>query len=307
MRFAGASAAVCALLGVGWLAAPALADDLDCDTPACREADMRAAGLDCLEEVCIEKEPTAAGDRFIAVNLRNAPATLRFAFPVLENLRPSARLPVLAVVPPHSRRELVRTDRIRGAGAWKRQYQWHWRLGVLDAKHDDSVRYQLPFDGAQRFRVSQAVDGSFSHTGKDRYSFDFAMPVGTVVRAARAGEVVAVVDRFEGSGLTGRFKRRTNWIGILHEDGTLGRYLHLRRAGARVRVGASVDAGDPIAASGNTGFSSFPHLHFGVVAVDGALDWASIPIAFDDGSRGGFVPVAGQWVGGDALAARSPP
>jgi murein DD-endopeptidase MepM/ murein hydrolase activator NlpD len=49
---------------------------------------------------------------------------------------------------------------------------------------------------------------------------------------------------------------------IYHEDGTFAEYVHLKKDGAQVSVGDMVSAGDFIAYSGNTGWSSGPHLHF---------------------------------------------
>ena len=58
---------------------------------------------------------------------------------------------------------------------------------------------------------------------------------------------------------------------IQHDDGTLGEYMHLAPSGVRVSVGQKVARGDELALSGNTGFSSTPHLHFQVMtaATDG--------------------------------------
>jgi murein DD-endopeptidase MepM/ murein hydrolase activator NlpD len=302
MRDASITALACAAAVFALLTAAARADDLECSGAECTARDLAAAGLDCLEDVCIDLERTSKGDRFFAVNRRNGPATIRFGLPVMENLVASQPLPLSVVVAPHSRRALLRTRVANPKAAWKRQYQWHWRLGVLHAPHDADSRYRLPFAADQRIRVTQAVGGAFSHTGKDRHSFDFAMPVGTAVRATRAGTVVEVVERHKRGGPDPRLKRNANWIGILHADGTLGRYVHLRHRGAEVTVGDAVSAGDVIGFSGNTGYSSLPHLHFSVVTVDDALDWKSVPIRFDDGTRLGFVPVAGQRVGSSAAS-----
>ena len=51
---------------------------------------------------------------------------------------------------------------------------------------------------------------------------------------------------------------------MLHSDGTTGEYFHLERGSVQVRVGERVARGQRLARSGNTGFSTAPHLHFGV-------------------------------------------
>src|SRR6185295_3881569 len=47
-------------------------------------------------------------------------------------------------------------------------------------------------------------------------------------------------------------------------DGTLGHYVHLKKAGCQVHIGDKVTVGQWIGLSGNTGYSTGPHLHFAV-------------------------------------------
>jgi murein DD-endopeptidase MepM/ murein hydrolase activator NlpD len=64
-----------------------------------------------------------------------------------------------------------------------------------------------------------------------------------------------------------RFKNSANYVIVRHSDGTYGEYLHLQPNAAMVRLGETVQAGQPIAHSGNSGYSSRPHLHFGVFRI----------------------------------------
>lgn len=57
--------------------------------------------------------------------------------------------------------------------------------------------------------------------------------------------------------------------------GTVATYAHLKKDGALVEIGDQVYAGQVIGFSGNTGYSTFPHLHF--VVLKGKQ---SIPIRF---------------------------
>lgn len=54
----------------------------------------------------------------------------------------------------------------------------------------------------------------------------------------------------------------TDQVAIRHPDGTTMVYSHLTEDGALVPVGATVQAGDTIARSGDTGYTGgWPHLH----------------------------------------------
>lgn len=114
--------------------------------------------------------------------------------------------------------------------------------------------------------VDQGFDGEFSHRdAENRYALDFAVPVGTPVLAARGGIVMQTAAGFHGHGLDfSRDAGRANFIRILHDDGSMALYAHLAEGGVQVRVGQRVNAGQRIGLSGNTGYSSAPHLHFSV-------------------------------------------
>jgi murein DD-endopeptidase MepM/ murein hydrolase activator NlpD len=182
------------------------------------------------------------------------------------------------------------------------------RLSVLinDAYHgfaprdptpDASSRYRLPFPLEVPRFCSQGVDGSTTHMGAGRFAFDFAMPVGTPVLAAREGTVVRMTDGFREAGLDPSFAMKANTVVILHADGTFADYAHLR-VGAIVKRGQQVKQGEQIGYSGHTGFSMGPHLHFAVNrrTTSGAIE--TVPIRFGVGSPQGFVPVANEFYGG---------
>jgi murein DD-endopeptidase MepM/ murein hydrolase activator NlpD len=73
-----------------------------------------------------------------------------------------------------------------------------------------------------------------------------------------------------------KFGGRSNFIRILHGDGTMALYAHLKPEGVLVRAGQSVSVGQEIGLSGNTGFSTAPHLHF-VVQVNAGMRLVSVP------------------------------
>jgi murein DD-endopeptidase MepM/ murein hydrolase activator NlpD len=84
---------------------------------------------------------------------------------------------------------------------------------------------------------------------------DLGCPVGTPLRAAAPGTVIIASVGGWGGGYG-------NYIVIRHPNGTQTVYGHLSRVG--VSVGQTVDRGEAIGATGNTGKSTGPHLHFEV-------------------------------------------
>ena len=81
---------------------------------------------------------------------------------------------------------------------------------------------------------------------------------------------------------------------MLHDAGTYAIYAHLNTNTIRVKPGDRVRRGQYIADSGNTGYSSGPHLHFAVVRNAG-MHLESVPFTFqgpDPGSR--ITPSAGM-------------
>jgi murein DD-endopeptidase MepM/ murein hydrolase activator NlpD len=142
----------------------------------------------------------------------------------------------------------------------------HVRFGDPHARPQRYV-YRLPYRTGSTFSVLQGFHGAFSHRGSNEYAVDFDCPVATTVLAARPGVVVAFNAAAQGAGTTPEYLEyaRTNFVIVLHDDGTLGEYMHLAPSGVKVQPGQRVARGDELALSGNTGFSSTPHLHFQVM------------------------------------------
>ena len=109
------------------------------------------------------------------------------------------------------------------------------------------------------------------------------MPERSGIYASRDGTVVAVTHtNFRGGTNIGEYGSEANVVKILHDDGTFALYAHLSWDSIRVRPGQRVSRGEYIAASGNTGFSTGPHLHFAVIRNDG-LRTVSVPVQFSVG------------------------
>lgn len=122
----------------------------------------------------------------------------------------------------------------------------------------EQSEYVLPYPVGESYRVNQGNCSGFGHSGFWLYGYDFEMPIGTVITAARAGVVAHAQD-----GARDGDRSRTNLITIRHDDGTVALYSHLTLNGVQVTIGQSVIAGDTIGLSGDTGNTGgLPHLHF---------------------------------------------
>jgi len=131
---------------------------------------------------------------------------------------------------------------------------------VSDVPSADA-KYVLPYPVGREYTCSQGFSGQYSHYGSFRYAVDFAMPIGTLITAARSGRVVYIVESYSDND---RMEGHENVVIVMHDDTTYARYVHLTTNGALVAIGRTVAPGDTIGLSGNSGSSGAPHLHFDV-------------------------------------------
>jgi murein DD-endopeptidase MepM/ murein hydrolase activator NlpD len=155
----------------------------------------------------------------------------------------------------------------------------------------DDVSYAMPVDENSRWELGQGFEGDFSHQDEqNRYAVDFIVPIGSPVLAARDGIVMDVASGFDSGGMDAkRYAQRANFIRILHADGTMALYAHLQEGGVLVKPGQSVNLGQHIAYSGNTGFTSGPHLHF-ALQMNTGMRLVSVP--FRMVGPGGYLPLS---------------
>jgi len=175
---------------------------------------------------------------------------------------------------------------------WKVGWDYDYHLGTEPAAHDNSVLYRLPYETGAAFEVIQGYDGGFTHKNALRFAIDWLMPEGTPVLAARGGVVAGFWDQSEAGGPDPALRGQENFLWIRHDDGTLGQYVHLQKDGVLVKLGERVEAGDLIARSGNSGYSTRPHLHFHVSTVsEGPYALKTFPLRFrvEAGERVGLV------------------
>lgn len=139
------------------------------------------------------------------------------------------------------------------------------------------AEYVLPYPIGKTYYCSQGFNSSFSHHGTFKYSVDFDMPVGTLITAARNGQVVYVVENYSNDDHN---IGHENVVIVMHDDSTYSRYSHLTTNGALVEINRMVMPGDSLALSGNTGESNRPHLHFDVTKTFTGRSDLTIPFDF---------------------------
>lgn len=204
-----------------------------------------------------------------------APVEVELSFGGLSNVSAAPKAPIRRVLPARSRTRLALLTASRLDQPLVYTPRFRYSLGDPSGAAQ-TYRYPLPWRGGP-FRLTQGADGQYSHFGpKSRYAMDIAMPEGTPIIAARGGVVVKTENSQTGRGNN----PAGNFVRVLHDDGTMGVYLHLQRGSLNVREGQRVAVGSPLGLSGNTGNSTGPHLHF-VVQRNTGLGLVSIPYQFN--------------------------
>jgi len=147
--------------------------------------------------------------------------------------------------------------------------------------YDSSYNYVLPFLKNKRYQIIQAYNGNFTHNNDvSRYTLDFKMNIGDTIVSARDGVVLKTIVNHNKQGTTEEFRPYANYIVVYHKDNTVAQYVHLKQNGSLVKVGDSIKANQPIALSGFTGWTTTPHLHFGVFKITNS-GLVSVPIILD--------------------------
>src|SRR3989344_3730932 len=121
-----------------------------------------------------------------------------------------------------------------------------------------------------QIKVTQEFgDTEFSRThtqvynGKGHNGVDFRAAIGTQIKSARQGIIKGVGDTDTVCPRASYGK----WVLVEHDNGLSTLYAHL--SVIKVSPGQTVEAGGILGYSGNTGYSTGPHLHFTVYATQG--------------------------------------
>jgi hypothetical protein len=129
---------------------------------------------------------------------------------------------------------------------------------LLNYFDDDSTAGVTDYQGG-----SHTFDG---HAGTDVALYNFRlMDRGYRIVSASAGTVSSVDDAHPDRNVQPPFQEPENRVIVDNGDGSLTRYLHLRRTSIVVQAGESVERGQLLGFAGSSGHSTEPKLHFDYV------------------------------------------
>jgi len=125
--------------------------------------------------------------------------------------------------------------------------------GLLNWPIDGKIRITQYFGNTPFADAHSSLYSGHGHDG-----IDIGAPIGTPIHAALGGEII-------GTGNTDAIKSCYSfgkWVMIKHTNGLSTMYAHLSQIA--VSKGDTVKTGNIIGYSGETGYATGPHLHFGV-------------------------------------------
>lgn len=148
---------------------------------------------------------------------------------------------------------------------------------------DKLENMDLPVKG--KFKIANGFqEGTHQYGIQNHYAVDILLPRNTPIYSISDGQVVEVVSNFgEGKPIV-RYLNKSNTIRVCDpKTGKTFSYVHLAKNSNTVSVGDIIKTGDLIALSGNSGFSTEPHIHFSISYIDDeTLEYRSIPFLLNN-------------------------
>lgn len=228
-----------------------------------------------MRKLGLEREP-----EYSFINNIWGPVELELELYDAENVSAEPALPARLVLAGQTEKRLLKIKATDPGESFSFRLAYRQMIGPPLDQLPAEVDYYPPFPLGLAFPISQGFDDDTTHKeAPNQFAVDIVMPIGTPILAARAGRVIEMEDDFHGAAQKERYLTRSNHVRILHDDGTMAVYAHLQPNSLNVRQGAKVSRGQWIANSGNTGYSSGPHLHF-VIQLNAGMSLESVPFRF---------------------------
>lgn len=220
-----------------------------------------------------------------AVSHIHGPVQVRIALIEQNNVRLSQAEPLVWTFDGPKDQYLMHMQPQSPGQSWSYRWSYEYTPGPAVDDFPSETQIGVPVAGGPYY-VSQGFMGEASHSGhaQSHYAVDIAVPEGTPVIAVAPGRVMDVERNFSRSGWAADYADEANFVRVLHKDGSMAVYAHLQPDGIEVVAGQSIKAGQLLAYSGNTGFSTGPHLHF-ALQINRAGSLQSVPFRFANMSR----------------------
>ncbi len=165
-------------------------------------------------------------------------------------------------------KQLVKTTEEKKAQFEKEVYEYESQLNLLV----DKDKYPAPKNGILSWpldnvyitqKFGKTVDSQKLYVSGSHNGVDFRASVGTKVKNVLDGTVVGTgnTDLYPGCYSFGK------WVMVKHDNGLSTIYGHLSVISSN--VGQRIETGGLIGYSGNTGYSTGPHLHISLYATQG--------------------------------------
>lgn len=199
----------------------------------------------------------------------------------LINMEACSELPVKIVLQPKQKTRIIRFE------ATKAKFDYNLMMYYVEGNRDffsynKDYAYRFPYKKDESFPVLQSCFTQFTHRLRESNAIDFKMPEGTPIYAARDGRVARLKVDSKIGGNSEKYIEHSNFIRIEHDDFTIADYGHIRYDGATVQLNEKVKRGQLIGYSGNTGYSTEPHLHFAILIPNPNYDLQTIAITWID-------------------------
>ena len=196
----------------------------------------------------------------------------------LDNLRADQTLPFRKEVLPGTTHlfNLIPENR---ENAIKFNFSATYLKGCIQPNPKSDITYLLPFAPGKEAQVYEMQNTGKAKAGdpeiKNWYVIRIKMSPGDTIFASRRG-VVSELDESSGANDSGSNQiGGTNFIEIVHSDCTFGRYGIIRKNGALVKPGQTVEAGSPIGIVGGDRFGRGAEIRFSVSYNEEVFDAAS--------------------------------